>query len=371
MLGSPTARRKALARDADIYIINRENTEWLVNELSNLSDSWAFDMIVIDELSSFKSSKSRRFRALRKYTPRCDRVIGLTGTPAPNGLMDLWSQVYLLDGGERLGRTITGYRQRYFTPDKRNATTVFSYKPKAEAEENIKALISDICISMNAEDWLQMPEVLDNLRLTHFTPDEQKAYELFEKEAYTAFKEGEVTALSKAALINKLLQFSNGAVYLDSGGYAEVSSGKLEELESIISEANGQPVLCFYSYRHDYERIMKKFKHARKLQSEQDIEDWNDGKIELLLAHPASAGHGINLQYGGHIMVWFGLPWSLELYQQARARLARQGQDRTVIIHHILTEGTMDARVYASLQDKTDVQDDLLNALKVKYGQEE
>ncbi len=367
VLGTPTARRKALAKEADIYIINRENTEWLVNELSGLGDSWVFDMVVIDELSSFKSASSRRFRALRKYTPRCERVIGLTGTPAPNGLIDLWSQIYLLDGGTRLGKTITGYRQRYFLPDKRNATTIFSYKPKAEAEGSIKSAISDICISMNAADWLEMPEVIRNLRVVTFSEEARKNYDQFERDSYLAFLEGEVTAVSTEALINKLLQFSNGAMYKENGGYVETSDAKLQELDSIISEANGQPVLCYYSYRHDCERIMRHFKGSRKLESEKEIEDWNEGKIPLLLAHPASAGHGINLQYGGHIMVWFGLPWSLELYQQANARLARQGQKQAVIIHHILTDGTMDARVYASLQAKSDIQEDLLAALKVKY----
>lgn len=371
VLGPPAARRKALAKDADIYVINRENVEWLTNELSGLGDTWAFDMIVIDELSSFKSSKSRRFRALRKYTPRCQRVVGLTGTPTPNGLIDLWSQIYLLDGGERLGRTITGYRQRYFVPDKRNATTVFSYKPKEEAEGHIRAAIADICVSMSANDWLDMPEVIDNIRAVQLSEKELAVYEKFERDQYMRFREGEVTALSKAALINKLLQFSNGAMYLEDGeNYVPTSEAKMEELDSIMSEANGEPVLCFYNYRHDYERIMKKYKFARRLRKAEDITDWNDGKIPLLLAHPASAGHGINLQYGGHIMVWFGLPWSLELYQQARARLARQGQEKAVIVHHILTNGTMDSLVYDSLQGKKDVQDQLLEALKVKYEKE-
>ena len=341
ILGTPSQRRNALLKDADIYIINRENVAWLTNELSSIGNAWNFDMVVIDELSSFKSSKSQRFKALKKYITLSKRVVGLTGTPAPNGLIDLWSQIYLLDGGERLGRTVSGYRERYFLPDKRNQTTIFSYKPKEESEKAKDELNNQIA---------------------------KKMYEEFEKEQYLEFINGQVTAATAAALTNKLLQFSNGAMYLDDGSYKVTSDKKLEALAEIVDTSQGQPILCFYSYRHDCERILTKFKGAKKLESADDIRDWNDGKIPLLLAHPAGAGHGLNLQTGGNIIVWFGLTWSLELYQQANARLYRQGQKNSVIIHHLVTDGTVDKRVLDSLQGKREVQDELLESLKEKYG---
>lgn len=368
ILGTPTQRRKALAIEADIYVINRENVVWLTNELSSIGDGWMFDMVVIDELSSFKSPKAQRFKALRKYITRSQRVVGLTGTPAPNGLIDLWSQIYLLDSGERLGKTVTGFRERYFTPGQRNQTTIFNYKPKPEAEQSINEKISDICISMKAEDWLDMPERIDNIQSVKLSEKERKAYEEFERDSYIQFMEGEVTAASAAALTNKLLQYSNGAMYLPEGGYVKTNDKKLDTLEELIDVSNGKPILCFYSYKHDLERIKKKFPFAKKLENSKDITDWNNGEISLLLAHPAGAGHGLNLQAGGNIIVWFGLTWSLELYQQANARLYRQGQTNAVIIHHLITEGTVDEKVLASLQGKKDVQDELLESLKVKYG---
>lgn len=368
ILGTPTQRRKALAKDADIYIINRENVVWLCNELSQIGDGWDFDAVVIDELSSFKSPKAQRFKALRKYITRSSRVIGLTGTPAPNGLIDLWSQIYLLDGGERLGKTVTGFRERYFVPNQRNQTTIFNYKPKSEAEQNINDKIADICISMKAEDWLEMPERIDSIQTVRLSEKEMADYEKFEKDAYLQFLEGEVTAASAAALTGKLLQYSNGAMYLPDGGYVETSDKKLDLLEELVEAANGKPVLCFYSFRHDLERIRKRFPKARKLENARDIEDWNRGEIPMLLAHPAGAGHGLNLQDGGSIIIWFGLTWSLELYQQANARLYRQGQQKAVIIHHLITEGTRDEDVLRSLQGKEDVQDSVMEALKVKYG---
>lgn len=367
ILGPPAARRKALAQEADIYIINRENVVWLTNELSGVGNEWDFDMVVIDELSSFKSSKAQRFRALKKYITRSERVIGLTGTPAPNGLIDLWSQIYLLDGGERLGKTVSGFRERYFMPNQRNATTIFNYKPKDGAESSINEKIEDICVSMKAEDWLEMPERIDTVQTVKLSPKEKKEYEKFEQESYLEFMEGEVTAASAAALTNKLLQYSNGALYLPDGGYVKTSDKKLEVLEELVDTSSGKPILCFYSYKHDYERILKKFSFARKLKNSNDIQEWNEGKIPLLLAHPAGAGHGLNLQSGGNIIVWFGLTWSLELYQQANARLYRQGQQNAVIIHHLITEGTADERVLNSLQGKEDVQEGLLQALKAKY----
>lgn len=368
ILGTPKQRRAALfLTEADIYIINRENVVWLTNELSGIGNGWDFDMVVIDELSSFKSPKAQRFRALKKYITGSKRVIGLTGTPAPNGLIDLWSQMYLIDGGERLGKTVTGYRERYFVPNQRNQTTVFNYKPKPETERAVMDKISDICISMKAEDWLDMPERIDDVVSVRLSEKEQAQYNKFEHDSYMEFKEGEVTAVTAASLANKLLQYSNGAVYTQDGEYAVANDKKLDALAELIDTANGKPILCFYSYRHDLERIKKKFKFARKLESSQDIEQWNNGEIPLLLAHPAGAGHGLNLQSGGNIIVWYGLTWSLELYQQANARLYRQGQKETVIIHHLITENTCDERVLASLQGKADVQNDLLEALKAKY----
>ncbi len=368
ILGTPEQRRRALAADADIYVINRENVVWLCNELSQIGDGWMFDAVVIDELSSFKSPKAQRFRALRRYITRSRRVIGLTGTPAPNGLIDLWSQIYLLDSGERLGQTVTGFRERWFTPNQRNQTTVFNYKPKHGAEERINEKIADICISMKAEDWLEMPERIDRVQTVRLSERELAAYEKFEREQYISFLEGEVTAATAAALTGKLLQYSNGAMYLPDGGYVKTSEKKLDRLEEIVDTAAGKPVLCFYSFRHDLERILERFPKARKLEGTKEIADWNNGEIPLLLAHPAGAGHGLNLQAGGHIIVWFGLTWSLELYQQANARLHRQGQTETVIVHHLVTEGTMDGRVLESLHGKTDVQEGLMQALKVKYG---
>lgn len=368
ILGTPQQRRLALAREADIYIINRENVVWLTDELSGIGDGWFFDMVVIDELSSFKSPKAQRFRALKKYISRSSRVVGLTGTPAPNGLIDLWSQMYLIDGGERLGKTVTGYRERYFTPNQRNQTTIFNYKPKDNADKAIMDKLSDICVSMKAEDWLEMPERIDSIVDVKMTPEQKSSYERFEKEAYMQFMEGEVTVASAAALTNKLLQYSNGAMYTDTGEYAVTNNSKLDALEEIVEAANGKPILCFYSFRHDLERILKKFKYAVKLEGSDDIEKWNNGEIPLLLAHPSSAGHGLNLQSGGNIIVWYGLTWSLELYQQANARLYRQGQEQAVIIHHLITEGTCDSRVYESLQGKANVQDELIHSLKAKYG---
>lgn len=364
ILGTPTQRRLALYSNADIYIINRENVPWLCNELSN--DAWAFDMVVIDELSSFKNPSSQRFKHLRKYIFKSNRVVGLTGTPSPNGLIDLWSQIYLLDGGVRLGKTITSYRQNYFLPDKCNAQVIYSYKPKENTDNLIHQAISDICLSMSAKDYLTLPQRIDNIMPVYLSEKEKLQYDEFEKNSYLEFINGEITALSKASLINKLLQFSNGAVYSDDG-YIEVSDKKIKALQEIMDTSQGQPILCFYSYKHDVERIQKIIPDAKVLKSNDDIQSWNRGEISLLLVHPASAGFGLNLQHGGHIIVWFGLTWSLEQYQQANARLYRQGQTQSVIIHHLITQGSVEHRVMDSLQGKKDVQDDLLRALKLKY----
>lgn len=366
VLGTPKQRRKALAKEADIYVINRENVKWLCDELSCIG-GWDFDMVVIDELSSFKSPKAQRFKALRKFIPLAKRVVGLTGTPAPNGLIDLWSQMYLIDNGERLGKSIMAYRNKYFNSRQITSDGICVYDEKNGAENEITNRISDICISMKAEDWLDMPERIDNICYVELSEKEQELYDKFERESYLEFLQGSVVALKAAGLTNKLLQFSNGAMYLQEGGYINTNNKKLERLEEIIDDAGGNSVLCFYSYKHDLDRIIKKFPFARKLKEANDIENWNSGKIRLLLAHPASAGHGLNLQAGGNIIVWFGLTWSLELYQQANARLYRQGQEKSVIIHHLITKGTADEQVLKSLQGKEDVQDGLLTSLKAKY----
>ena len=366
VLGSEGTRHKALYNKADIYIINRENVPWLAKEIAG-GLAWDFDMVVIDELSSFKSPKSQRFKALKKYISRCKRVVGLTGTPAPNGMMDLWSQIYLLDGGQRLGKTITAYRERFFVPNERNATTIFNYKPKPESEKHINALLSDICMSMQSEDWLKLPQRINFIQNVKFSSSERKQYELFERQSYMEFLEGEVSANSAGVLTNKLLQYCNGAVYTENKTYIEVNQSKIKLLEDMIDVSAGQPVLCFYTFQFDCERICKKFRYAVKLENENHIKMWNDGNIALLLVHPQSAGHGLNLQQGGHIIVWFGLPWSLELYQQANARLYRQGQKNNVLIHHLIVQNTVDERVYKTLQIKGNVQGELLEALKQKY----
>ena len=371
VLGKVTQREEALCDNGDVYIINRENIVWLVKEMSKKGNNWYFDMVVIDELSSFKSPKSQRFKALKKYMPLSKRVVGLTGTPAPNGFMDLWSQLYLIDGGERLGRTITSYREKYFMPNQRNATTIFNYTIKKGAENAIKQQISDICVSMQAKDWLKLPTRMDLIEAVTFSECERKQYELFEKESYLQFLEQEITANTATALTNKLLQYCNGAVYTQDGSSVKTNSKKLERLEEIVDTANGQPILCFYNFRFDCDSIIKKFPFAVKLEGENDIKNWNDGNIPLLLVHPKSAGHGLNLQQGGNIIVWFGLNWSLELYQQANARLHRQGQQKAVIIHHLIVEGTIEERVFQSLQKKENVQEGLLQALKVKYKRQD
>lgn len=363
VLGSEAKRLYALGQTADVYVINRENVEWLVNYYKK---KWPFDMVVIDELSSFKSSKAKRFRALRKVRPFIKRIVGLTGTPAPNGLIDLWPQIYLLDGGERLGKTVTGYRDKYFQPDQRNRTMVYSWKLKDESEKAIYNQISDICISMQAKDWLQLPKRVDNI-VTITLPEKVKAkYKQLEKDLLLPFAESDVVADTAAVLSNKLLQMANGAVYDENREVQELHDEKLIKLEDLVEAANGKPILVFYTYKHDLARIQARFKQAQTLETSADITKWNEGRTPMLLAHPASAGHGLNLQDGGHIIVWFGLTWSLELYQQANARLDRQGQKHSVTIHHLVTEGTVDEDVMLSLEGKAVGQDALLQAVKAR-----
>lgn len=372
VLGTVKQRKAALESQADMYVINRENTEWLVDYYKQ---DWPFDMVVIDELSSFKSSKAKRFRALRKVRPFIKRIVGLTGTPAPNGLIDLWPQIYLLDQGERLGKTVTGYRDMYFKAGRRDPRRgiVFEWKPKAGAEEEIYEKISDICISMQAKDYLQLPERVNNVIPVTLPAEAQDKYEQLEKDLLLEFTESDVVADTAAVLSNKLLQLANGAVYDEDKAVKHIHDAKLDALEDVIEAANGKPVLVYYAYRHDRDRIKAKFKIARFLDTEKDIADWNDGKVELLLAHPASAGHGLNLQAGGHIIVWFGLTWSLELYQQGNARLDRQGQRHNVIVHHLVAEGTIDEDVMKAIEGKALCQDALLEGVKARirsYKQE-
>lgn len=363
VLGPEKRRIEALKSEADIYVINRENVEWLIKLYGK---DWPFDIVVIDELSSFKSAKANRFKYLRKVRPLIKRIVGLTGTPAPNGLIDLWPQIYLLDRGERLGKTLGGYRERYFIPDKRNHDVIFSYKPKPEAEEAIYSKISDICVSMRAQDYLKMPERMDNFVQVEMSDKEMALYKQLERDALLPFADGDIDAVNAAALANKLLQMAGGAVYDENGQVREIHRRKLEALADLWESANGKPILVFYSYKHDRDRLYKFFKQARprELNTSQDISDWNNGKIPVAIAHPASAGHGLNLQAGGNIIIWFGLTWSLELYQQANGRLYRQGQNETVIIHHIVTAGTIDEQVIAALSRKESGQASLINAVK-------
>lgn len=366
ILGTERQRKEALKANADIYLINRENVAWLV---AYLQGWFPFDMLVIDELSSFKSAKAARFKALRLMRPKISRVVGLTGTPAPNGLIDLWSQLYLLDMGERLGKTITGYRQKYFRPGRSNGQVVFDYKLQDGSEQAIYERISDICISMKAEDYLQLPQRIDQTIEIRFPDKVMEKYQEFEKQQVLAIEEeGDISAVNAAALSNKLLQFANGAIYDADRNVHAIHEEKLEALDEILEAANGQPVLVFYSFKHDASRIAKKFQSYKPvlIDGANDIRAWNRGEIRLLLAHPASAGHGLNLQTGGHIAVWFGLNWSLELYQQANARLYRQGQTKPVTIYHLVAKGTMDEDVMKAIAGKADKQEALMQAVKVR-----
>ena len=365
VLGSRTKRIEALKAQADIYITNRENTDWLVELYGR---KWPFDMVVIDELSSFKSHQAKRFKALRKVRPLIDRIVGLTGTPAPNSLLDLWPQIYLLDQGQRLGKNITGYRDKYFVPGDRNGMVVYNYKLKDGAEEDIYDKISDICVSMTAKDYLDLPERIDNVIKIKLSEKDWITYKQLEKDRILEFGDEVVTAKSAAVLSNKLLQLANGAIYNDDKSIEVIHDAKLKALEDIIDASQGKPILVFYSYKHDLDRIMAYFKKLKPqtLDDAKDVEKWNSGQIQLLLAHPASCGHGLNLQAGGSIIVWFGLTWSLELYQQANARLHRQGQKETTVIHHLVAEGTVDENVMKALANKEIGQDSLIDAVKAR-----
>lgn len=359
ILGSPKKRREALAVSADVYVITRDNVSWLVDELGK---RWFFDMVVVDELSSFKNHQSKRFKKLKRVRPLVKRVVGLTGTPAPNGYMDLWAQVYLLDRGERLGKTITEYRRRYFNALYRHGYN--EYEIKEGAKEEIDSRIADICVSMKARDYLDMEEPTKITRLARMEEKELKLYKQMEKDAVLELSEDEITALSAAAVTNKLLQLANGAVYTDGDQVLKVHDKKLDVLCELIEEAQGEPVLVFYNFKHDKRRIVDRIPGVCFLETDEDVRRWNNKEISVLLAHPASAGHGLNLQGGGSIVVWFGLNWSLELYLQANARLNRQGQKEPVRIFHIVTEHTVDERVLAVLQGKHVRQEDLLRSIR-------
>lgn len=370
VVGTEKQRIKALDKNADIYIINRENTVWLLEYMkAERAGRWPFQMMVIDESSSFKNRQAKRFKAAKVMTQITPRLVELTGTPAPNGLMDLWSQIYLLDQGERLGKTITQYRDAFFLPDKRNKTQVWSYKLKKGAEREIYRRIKDIAVSMKAEDYLVLPERVDNIIHIDMPEKIRKVYEEMENDYLITLDEETVVATSAGVVMNKLLQMANGAVYTtENPKWILIHNLKLQALEEIMEANEGKPVMVFYQYQHDLERLQEYFKHLkpRILKTDQDKRDWDEGKIGMLLAHPASMGHGLNLQAGGHIIVWFGLTWNLEQYQQANARLYRQGQKESVIINHICMSRTADDTVMMRLTAKRLTQDDLINAVKAK-----
>ena len=339
--------------------------EWLI---AKSGQKWCFDTVVVDELSSFKSYQAKRFKYLLKVRPFVSRIVGLTGTPASNGLMDLWSEFRVLDMGERLGRYITRYRESYFTPDKRNAQVVFSYKPLPGAEERIYEKIGDMTISMKAKEYLKMPELMQNNVYVKLDAKAERVYAELKDEMVVELKGAEIDAVNAAVLSNKLLQMSNGAIYADDGKIVKIHDAKLDALEDLCESANGKPVLVAYWFKHDLQRIKERFPTAREIKTAEDIRDWNKGEIAMGLIHPASAGHGLNLQQGGSTIIWFGLTWSLELYQQLNARLYRQGQKETVVIHHILTRGTIDERVLRAVGEKDKTQSALIDAVRAELG---
>lgn len=364
-VGTEAERKAALQKDAHVYIINRENVMWLIEQSGLPFD---YDMVVIDELSSFKSHQAKRFRSLMKVRPTITRMVGLTGTPSSNGLMDLWSEFKLLDMGKRLGRFITHYRDEFFRPDKRNGQVIFSYKPKDGAEDEIYRRISDITISMKSTDYLKMPECIINEVEVSLSEKEMKMYNGLKTDLVLAIANKEIDAVNAGALSNKLSQMANGAVYDENKNYIEIHDRKLDALEDLIEQANGKPVLVAYWFKHDLERIRKRF-DVREIKFSKDITDWNSGKIPVAVIHPASAGHGLNIQEGSSTLIWFGLTWSLELYLQTIARLWRQGQkSKTVVIHHIIAKGTNDERIMKALREKEITQDALMEAVKAEIG---
>jgi len=372
IIGTAKERTAAINHNAMIYVVNRENVKWLVEYYEKNGLRWDFDCIVIDELSGFKNYQSQRFKYLRKVRPFVKRWIGLTGTPTSNGLMDLWAEIGILDGGERLGRFIGRFRDAYFKAGSMNPSTgvVFSYVPRPGAEEQIYEKISDMTISMKALDYLDMPECVYVNHEVELNSQERKLYDQLKKDLIIPLEDGDIDAANAASLSNKLLQMSNGAVYDENGETRVIHQRKLEKLEDLIESANGQPVLIAYWFKHDRQRIWEHLTACgyspRDIRESKDIKDWNDGRIPVALIHPASAGHGLNIQSGGHILIWFGLTWSLELYQQTNARLWRQGQKETVTIHHIVTKNTVDEDVLSALASKDVTQEKLIAAVKAR-----
>ena len=372
IIGTAKERTAAVNHSAMIYVVNRENVKWLVEYYEKNGLRWDFDCIVIDELSGFKNYQSQRFKYLRKVRPFVKRWIGLTGTPTSNGLMDLWAEIGILDGGERLGRFIGRFRDAYFKTGSMNPSTgvVFSYVPRPGAEEQIYEKISDMTISMKALDYLDMPECVYVNHEVELNSQERKLYDQLKKDLIIPLEDGDIDAANAASLSNKLLQMSNGAVYDENGETRVIHQRKLEKLEDLIESANGQPVLIAYWFKHDRQRIWEYLTACgyspRDIKESKDIKDWNGGKIPVALIHPASAGHGLNIQSGGHILIWFGLTWSLELYQQTNARLWRQGQKETVTIHHIVTKNTVDEDVLSALASKDVTQEKLIAAVKAR-----
>lgn len=368
MVGDKHTREQALNTDADIYITNRENIPWLVDHVGH---DWPFDMVVIDELSSFKNHQAKRFKALRKMRPHINRIIGLTGTPAPNSLMDLWAQFALIDGGDRLGKFITRYRNQYFLPDKRNGAQIYTYKPRPGAEQEIYDAISDITVSMRTTDYLDLPAVTYTNHPVTLSAPERAAYDRLKKDMVIQLGDDTIDATNAAALSGKLQQLASGAIYIDDEhNTTTVHARKLDALEDLIEQANGATVLVAYWFKHEASRILDRFPQARALATSQDFADWNKGKIPVGLIHPASAGHGLNLQTGGHILVWMTTPWSLELYEQTNARLHRQGQTEPVSIIHLVAADTIDARVGAALSGKSVTQDALVEAVAAELSRE-
>lgn len=368
VMGTAAERRAALSAPADLYVINRENVVWLVDEVGA---RWPFPVVAIDELSSFKSAQAKRFKALRRVRGRIRRIIGLTGTPRPNGLEDLWPELYLLDQGARLGRTLTAFRREYLTPDRMNGHIIYSYRPQDGAEAKAYDRIADICMSIKKEDVLNLPgQIYEDVEIDA-PPAVLRQYKQFERDKVLECLDdsGEIIAGNAAALTNKLLQFANGAIYDEDGNVHELHAAKLDALEELLEEAGGEPVLLLYTYKHDADRIRARIK-CRALDTPEDMDDWNAGRIPVALAHPASIGHGLNLQEGGHITVWFGLPWSLELYQQANERLNRPGQRHVCRVYHLILKGTHDRRVLQSLKNKDKGQEGALDALRLEILEE-
>lgn len=365
VLGTAKQRTEALAVDADIYVTNKENTKWICEKYRK---DWPFDMLVIDELSTFKNSSSQRFKILKKQMPLVNRFVGLTGTPAPKNIMDLWAQVYLINAGERLGKNMTKFRQQYFYPTHQLTDHVFNWELKDGAKDEIYDKISDVTVSIESKDYLEMPERIDSVKEAKLSKKERALYEQLEQDMIIEDiedSERDIVALNSAALSQKLLQLSNGAVYTDNGTHKHIHDKKLEMLDEIVEEAQGKPILVSYNFKHDRERILERYSFAEELEGDY-MRRWNNGEIQMLIAHPASAGHGLNLQHGGSIVVWFGLTWNLEYYEQANARLYRQGQEKTTVIHHLLTENSIDQRVYDALKNKKLNQSELMRAVKAR-----